>query len=102
VTGTDERGEQGAQSDRSADGGAGERTEQEDDAGRFDPDPERVRLLRETADDLRGESSESQQLAALLYRVSDLYDDGEERTPESIYRNVRDIVQVRERGGLDR
>lgn len=71
-------------------------------AGGFAPDPERVRLLREIADDLRGDSSASQQLAAVLYRVSDLYDDGEETTPEEIYRTVRFIMQVNRRGGLDR
>jgi hypothetical protein len=54
------------------------------------------------ADDVRGDTSESQQLAAVLYRVSDLYDDAEETTPEEIYRNVRFIMQVNERGGLDR
>jgi hypothetical protein len=72
------------------------------DDGRFDPDPERTRLLRAVADDVRGESSESQQLAAVLYRVSDLYDAGEETTPEVIYRNVRFILDVKERGGLNR
>ncbi len=68
----------------------------------FDADRERVRLLREVADDLRGESSESQQIAAVLYRVSDLYGEAEETTPEEIYRNVRFILDVKERGGLDR
>jgi hypothetical protein len=70
--------------------------------GRFEPDPERTRLLRAVADDVRGESSESQQLAAVLYRVSDLYDADEETTPEEIYRNVRFILDVKERGGLNR
>lgn len=67
-----------------------------------DADPERVRLLRETADDLRGESSESKQLAAILYRVSDLYDESEESSPEEIYIAVRNILNVKERGGLGR
>jgi hypothetical protein len=69
---------------------------------RFDPDSERVRVLREIADDLRGDSSESQQLAAVLYRVSDLYDADEETTPAEIYRSLRFILQVKDRGGLDR
>jgi hypothetical protein len=73
-----------------------------DGGGAFDPDPDRMRLLRAVADDLRGESSESQQLAAVLYRVSDLYDESEETTPEEIYRNVRFILEVKERGGLGR
>jgi hypothetical protein len=86
-----------------ADGGGGHVDDDPaDDPERFDPDPDRVRLLRETADDVRGDSSASQQLAAVLYRVSDLYDDGEETTPEEIYRTVRFIMQVNRRGGLDR
>ncbi|WP_142858720.1 hypothetical protein [Salinigranum halophilum] len=72
------------------------------DDERVEPDAERMRLLRAVADDLRGESSESQQLAALLYRVSDLYDESEETTPEEIYRNVRFILEVKARGGLGR
>ncbi|WP_136601895.1 hypothetical protein [Salinigranum halophilum] len=72
------------------------------DDGSAEPDAERMRLLRAVADDLRGESSESQQLAALLYRVSDLYEESEETTPEEIYRNVRFILEVKARGGLGR
>jgi hypothetical protein len=75
------------------------------DAGgrdRFEPDPERVRLLREVAEDVRGDGSERQQLAAVLYRVSDLYDDAESTTPEEIYRSVRFMFEVKERGGLGR
>jgi hypothetical protein len=63
-------------------------------------DPERVVLLREVAEDIRGESSESEQIAAMLYRVSDLYDPDEETTPVEIYRNVRNILDIKERGGL--
>lgn len=70
--------------------------------GGFDPDPDRVDLLRDTAEDIRGDSSESQQLAAILYRVSDLYDPSEETTPEEIYLNVRNIMNVKASGGLDR
>jgi hypothetical protein len=69
------------------------------DAG-FPPDPERTRLLRAVAEDVRGESSESRQVAAILYRVSDLYDASEDTSPEEIYRNVRHIVRIKERGGL--
>lgn len=60
----------------------------------------RVAQLRDIAEDVRGESSESEQLAAVLYRVSDLYDPDEEMTPEEIYRNVQTILQVKQRGGL--
>ena len=66
----------------------------------FEPDLERAALLRAVADDVRGESSESEQVAAMLYRVSDLYDPEEETTPAEIYRNVRAILRVTERGGL--
>jgi hypothetical protein len=69
---------------------------------RFDPDPGRVALLRKVADDVRGESSESRQIAAILYRVSDLYDAGEETSPEEIYRNVTTVLEISERGTLER
>lgn len=72
------------------------------DANDFEPDPERVAVLREVADEIRDESSESKQLANVLYRVSDLYDPDEETTPEDIVRNVTFILEVKERGGLDR
>jgi 2,4-dienoyl-CoA reductase-like NADH-dependent reductase (Old Yellow Enzyme family) len=65
-------------------------------------DPERATLLREVADDVRAESSESRQLSAMLYRISDLYDPDEGTSPEEIYRNVRYILDVKERGGIDR
>ncbi len=68
----------------------------------FEPDPERVELLRAVADDVRGETSESKQLANVLYRTSDLYDPDEETTPEEIVRNVKFILEVNERGGLGR
>ena len=65
-----------------------------------DPDPERAALLREVAEDIRGETAESEQVAAMLYRVSDLYDPDEETTPTEIYRNFRTVLRVKERGGL--
>ena len=68
----------------------------------FPADPERVELLRAVADDVRGETSESKQLSNILYRVSDLYDENEETSPEEIVRNVRFILEVKERGGLGR
>ncbi|WP_440769202.1 hypothetical protein [Natronorubrum sp. DTA28] len=68
----------------------------------FDPDPERVASLREVADEIRSDSSESKQLANILYRTSDLYDADEETTPEEIVRNVKFILEVTERGGLER
>ncbi|WP_126663500.1 hypothetical protein [Haloterrigena salifodinae] len=74
----------------------------ESDTPEFEPDPERVAALRNVADDIRGETSESKQLANILYRTSDLYDPDEETTPEEIVRNVKFILEVTERGGLDR
>ncbi|QLK25318.1 hypothetical protein HYG81_14655 [Natrinema zhouii] len=71
-------------------------------ADEFDPDPERVEFLREIADDVRDDTSESKQLANILYRTSDLYDEGEETSPEEIVRNVKFILEVNERGGLGR
>lgn len=68
----------------------------------FAPDPQRVELLRAVADDVRGETSESKQLANILYRTSDLYDADEETSPEEIVRNVKFILEVNERGGLGR
>ncbi|AFO58503.1 MULTISPECIES: hypothetical protein [unclassified Natrinema] len=68
----------------------------------FAPDPERVESLREIADDVRGDTSESKQLANILYRTSDLYDEREETSPEEIVRNVKFILEVNERGGLGR
>lgn len=73
----------------------------ENPAERFDADPERVAVLREIAADVRGESSESRQLAAILYRISDLYDEDERTDPIEIYRNVETIMQIKAQGGRD-
>jgi hypothetical protein len=70
--------------------------------GEFPADPERVALLRAVADDVRRESGESRQLAAILYRVSDLYDPEEETSPVEIYRNVEHIMEIRAQGGIER
>jgi hypothetical protein len=73
-----------------------------DDADGFDPDPERAALLREIAEDVRGDTSESEQLANVLYRTSDIYDPDEATTPEDVIQNVKFILEVKERGGLGR
>ncbi|MCL9813772.1 hypothetical protein [Natranaeroarchaeum aerophilus] len=73
----------------------------ENPAERFDADSERVDALREIADDVRGDSSESRQLAAILYRVSDLYDEDEQTDPIEIYRNVETIMQIKAQGGRE-
>ncbi len=65
-------------------------------------DDEKRALLREIAEEVRGDSGESEQIAAILYRVSDLYDPEEETSPEEIYLNVRNILNIRERGTLER
>ncbi|OYR56012.1 hypothetical protein DJ73_01055 [Halorubrum sp. Ea1] len=67
------------------------------------PDDDEVRaFLREVAADVRGDSSESKQLSAILYRVSDLYDSEEQTSPEEIYLNVRHIMRIKEQGGIER
>ncbi|MFD1572413.1 hypothetical protein [Halorubrum laminariae] len=59
-------------------------------------------FLRDIANDVRGDSSESQQLSAILYRVSDLYDPNEQTSPEEIYLNVRHIMQIKAQSGIER
>ncbi|QLD87927.1 hypothetical protein HWV07_02275 [Natronomonas salina] len=76
-------------------GGEGDEGEE-----RIDDDPERAALLRDVAAEIRGESSQSEQVAAMVHRVSDLYDPEEETTPEDVYLNMRNILRVKERGGM--
>ena len=71
-------------------------------AAEFPADAEVREFLREVAEDVRGDSSESKQLSAVLYRVSDLYDPAESTSPEEIYLNVRHIMRIKERGGIER
>jgi len=66
------------------------------------PDSERASVLREVAEEIRGESSESEHVAAILYRVSDLYDPEEETTVEDVYVSVRNVLRIKERGTLER
>ena len=68
----------------------------------FAADDEVREFLREVAADVRGDSSGSKQLSAVLYRVSDLYDADEETSPEEIYLNVRHIMRIKSEGGLRR
>lgn len=60
------------------------------------PDMERARTLRQIGDDIRDESSESKLVAAILYRISDLYDPDEETSPRDIYVNMREIIRTKE------
>ncbi|WP_049982073.1 hypothetical protein [Halorubrum sp. BV1] len=71
-------------------------------ADEFADDAEVRAFLREIAGDVRGDSSESKQLSAILYRVSDLYDPDEQTSPEEIYLNVRHIMQIKPQGGIER
>ena len=71
-------------------------------AGGFPDDDEVRAFIREVATDVRGDSSESQQLSAILYRVSDLYDPDEQTSPEEIYLNVRHIMRIKAQGGIER
>ncbi|WP_137283257.1 hypothetical protein [Halorussus salinisoli] len=66
------------------------------DQGSYGPDVERAKTLREIAEDIRGESSESKMVAAILYRISDLYDPDEETSPRDIYVNMREIIRTKE------
>ncbi|WP_435332661.1 hypothetical protein [Haloarchaeobius sp. TZWWS8] len=85
-----------------SDEGDGSATDDERESPRFEPDQEKVAFLREIADEIRGETSESAQLSNVLYRTSDLYDEDEDTSPEEILRNVKFILDVKERGGLGR
>ena len=64
-------------------------------------DAEKRAVLREAADELRGEDTPSKQVAALLYRVSDVYDPAEDTDPRDVYVNMKNILHVKEAGGRD-
>lgn len=66
-------------------------------------DAEKRDVLRDVADDLRErDSEEAERIAAIVHRVSDVYDDAEETNPQHVYRNMRNILQISEQGGIDR
>jgi hypothetical protein len=67
-----------------------------DEQSSYEPDVERAETLREIGDDIRGNSSESKLVAAILYRISDLYDPDEETSPRDIYVNMREIIRTKE------
>ncbi|KPN31837.1 hypothetical protein SY89_02592 [Halolamina pelagica] len=69
----------------------------------FPEDAPKRETLREVADEIRArdDSSEAAQIGAFLYRVSDLYKEGEETSIPEIYMNMRHILEVREQGGLN-
>lgn len=62
-------------------------------------------VLRAVADDLRDRDdheTEAERLAAIVHRVSDLYDEHEDTDPQVIYLNMRNILEISERGGLEK
>ncbi|MBP1987534.1 hypothetical protein [Halolamina salifodinae] len=75
-----------------------------DSESTFPEDTEKREVLREVADEIRArdDSSEASQVSAFLYRVSDLYKEGEETSPAEIYLNMRHIMDIKAQGGLDR
>jgi len=66
-------------------------------------DEEKRDVLRAVAADLRGPdaSTEAEKLAATVMRVSDCYDPEEDTSPRDVYRNMRTIMEIAERGGRD-
>lgn len=66
-------------------------------------DPEKTALLRDIADEIRtDDGSNNEQVAAILYRVSDMYDPDEETTVQDIYLNMKYILGIKDRGGIRR
>jgi len=62
-------------------------------------------VLREVAEDLRASDeheTEAGRLAAVVHRVSDLYDETEDTDPQHIYLNMKNILEISEQGGLGR
>lgn len=70
----------------------------------YDQDTKRE-VLREVADELRAHhehETEAERIAAIVHRVSDLYDENEDTDPQHIYLNMRNILQISEQGGIER
>ncbi len=66
-------------------------------------DAEKRDALREVADELReNDSEEAERVAAIVHRVSDIYDDGEDVDAQHVYLNTRNILQISEQGGIER
>ncbi|AEN05295.1 hypothetical protein Halar_1563 [halophilic archaeon DL31] len=73
-----------------------------DSESTFPEHKEKRELLREVAEEIRArdESAEASQVAAFLYRVSDLYKPGEETSPAEIYLNMRHIMEIKAQGDI--
>jgi hypothetical protein len=67
----------------------------------LDGDAEKRAALREIADEVRDGDTHSDQVAAMLYRISDIYDPEEDTDARDVYVNMRNILQVKEAGGRD-
>jgi hypothetical protein len=66
-------------------------------------DSEKRDVLRDVADELRGEDSEeAERVAAIVHRVSDIYDEDEDVDAQHVYLNMRNILQISEQGGIER
>jgi len=66
-------------------------------------DAEKRDALREVADELREEDSdEAERIAALVHRVSDIYDESEDIDAQHVYLNMRNILRISEQGGIER
>ncbi|MCD2199785.1 hypothetical protein LPA44_07730 [Halobacterium sp. KA-4] len=66
-------------------------------------DAEKRDVLRDVADDLREEGSEeAERIAAIVHRVSDIYDEDEDVDAQHVYLNMRNILQISEQGGIER
>lgn len=66
-------------------------------------DDEKRDALREAADELRdADSEEAERVAAIVHRVSDIYDEDEDVDAQHVYRNMRNILQISEQGGIER
>jgi len=66
-------------------------------------DTEKRDALRDVADELREENSEeAERIAALVHRVSDIYDDSEDVDAQHVYLNMRNILQISEQDGIER
>jgi len=64
----------------------------------YDDDEKRA-VLRAVAEDLRDGSTEGDQVAAIVQRVSDLYDPAEDTDAREVYTNMKNILRVKEAGG---
>ncbi|CQH58455.1 uncharacterized protein HHUB_2755 [Halobacterium hubeiense] len=66
-------------------------------------DTEKRDVLRDVADELREEDSEeAERVAAIVHRVSDIYDEDEDVDAQHVYLNMRNILQISEQGGIER